>query len=531
MQKITFISLYDEFCLDARYASAMLRHDGHETNFVFVKGLHYLRADMVPPSSQHHPDGYYGFDTFVTPKEMDFILKSLGKQKPDLVIFFFSSPCFGLAKFLTPRIKKRLSIPVLWAGADTAFSPEENILHADMICIGEPEHPLRHLVAAMDKKEELNRIEGIWVKQGEAIIRNPMLHLESVLDRFPIPDFEISGKTVILHDEIIEKPFPPVSHLQTNLIIRATRGNPFTCPYCQKAHDGLQHGDWDARRLRSADNVIDEIKYRLRTWPSPVERIEFHDEFFPLDREWVEHFTGRYSTEIALPFFGFTRPVVYDPAVFQLLSDAQMQALIIRISSGSPDIQKNYFHRTDAKEDILRMARLVMDSGMKALFEFLVHNPLEKEDDRKNTLDLLCDLPKGVALTAGVPMAFYRNCFLYQEASAKKYLEQIVRKEGHHAFQAVLTDAMVFWECLYTLAHFDGMEKQTVLDFVNDDYMRKKPQILQEMADTLYGCVYQDKNPAVNKEDFIHTLRWRITQSENDAIASIGAVCQKFCGK
>ena len=533
MQKITFISLYDEFCLEARYVSAMLKHDGHETNIVFFKGLHYLQTDRMstsPVNTIPVDDAYHGAIGFASPKETALLLKIVERQNPDLIIFYFSSPGFGLARFLTEKIKQQFSSPVLWIGPDTFFSPEENIRYADMIGLGEPEHPVRHVVSAMERKEDYSALEGIWLNRGGQIIRNPMLHLESNPDRFPWPDFEREGKSVIVNDELSYIPFPTDSSLFSNVIIRATRGNPFTCPYCQKAHDGVSHGDYDALRVRSADSVIDELKYRIRTWPTTVERIEFHDEFFPLERSWVEHFISRYSTEIALPFYAYTRPGFYDPEVFHRLRDAQMQALIIRLPSGSLAVQKNYFHRNDTKEEIIRMARMVLDSGMKALFEFIVHNPLENDEDRKETLDLICDLPKGVVLTKGVPMAFYSNCVLHQEAIAKGVNTNIVQPEGCHAFESVVSNDFVFWESLYTLAHFEGMEKETVLDFIRDEYMRKNPEILKEMADNLYKCQYLDGNPLANKEEYIHQLRWRITQSENDAAVFLVRHARKLAG-
>ncbi|MDX9753796.1 MAG: hypothetical protein RBU29_07535 [bacterium] len=508
MQKICLISLFDDFCLDARYTSSMLRHDGHQTHLILMKGANYLRPDSGDSS------------TPVSAHEMDLLLQAVEKQSPDLIVVFFASPAWGLAKELTQRIRASLPTPVLWAGLDSTFSPVDNLDYADMVCLGEPEYPIRHLVASMEKGAIDSTLHGIWFKQPDEIRRNPMLHLEDVIDRFPFPDFEANGKTVIAEEEISSALFPPQSHMHTNLVLRVTRTDPFTCPYCQSAHDGVEHHYDGAVRRRSVDNVIDEIKYRIQTWPTPIERIEFHDEYFPLDPDWVAYFTERYATEISYPFTAYTRPGVWDTSVFPRLKDARMQGLVLRIPTGSPAILQSVFHRQDSPMLIQDCIRQILDAGLKVAVELIRNNPLETEEDRKQTLALISSLPKGVAMGRSIPFAFYPNCTLFQPIQEGSGMERIHQPQDAHAWQGIETTETVFWDCLYTLAHFEGMEPDTLMGFSQDAYMRQKPAILQEMVQNLYNCIYLDGNPMVNKEEFIQTLRWRLTKAESQSNAT-----------
>lgn len=527
MKTISFIALYDEFCLDARYASSMLRGDGHRTYMTFFKGIEYTS----PAQSENDENGgFFGLDTCATSREVDLLVNTLIQQKPDLIAVFFASNAFGLARFLTGKIKERFTTPVLWAGADSTFSPAENIKYADFLCAGEPEYTMRHLVTAMERQENHRNLPGLWINEEGAITQNPMLHLEDQIDRFPFADFEMDHKCVIAGDTIYDSPFPPQSHLRTNVILRATRPCPFTCPYCQTAHDHLDH-DSDGRvRIRSVDNIIQEIKYRMSIWPSRIERIEFHDEFFPLDAEWVAEFSKRYATEVSLPFIGFTRPGKTDPQVFRTLREARMEALIMRIPSGSETVRNQYFHRQESNSAIIEEAKRIMDSGIKLLLEFFHSNPLETEEERRETLAFLCDFPKGAVVAKNVPFSFYLQCALYHTAEQKGLLDQIEQPAGSHTFHAKKTTEMIFWECLYVLAHFRGMEKETVLHFADDEYMREKPGLLQEMVENLYKGIYLDGNPLIDKEAYIHDLRWRLTQAQMQSGAAPVRHAKKLLG-
>ena len=93
MQKICLISLFDDFCLDARYTSSMLRHDGHQTHLILMKGANYLRPDSGDSS------------TPVSAHEMDLLLQAVEKQSPDLIVVFFAFADTNLINSFIGQIK------------------------------------------------------------------------------------------------------------------------------------------------------------------------------------------------------------------------------------------------------------------------------------------------------------------------------------------------------------------------------------------------------------------------------------------
>ncbi len=518
MRRVSFIALYDEYCLGVRYMSSVLKEAGHQCNIIIFKGVEYISPSEIPPLEKQDEGGYYSMCTYTSAKELDLLLETLRKQDPHLVGISFTSISYGLAQFITRKIKQELKIPVIWGGVDSTMNANENIQYTDMICMGEGEYPIRNLVNAMDRNEDTDHIPGIWVNRDGNIIRNPTQKLEQNLDNYPFPDFELEDKTIIINDSIRETPLPPKTHLYSNFIIMATRGCPFTCTYCCSGHDDVMYkGDHFLRR-RSVENVVAELKYRLRTWPWEIERIEFYDDVLPLNKRWITEFSPNYATEIALPFFGYTHPNVGDPENLRLLNEAGLNYLIMGIQSGSQRTLRKYYDRRHPKEGTIRTIRNILDSGTKVLVDFIGYNPLELEEDNIETLDLITDLPKPSGIIKINPMAFYDNYKIFHLAHQEGIVDQLERPKGVHALQAKPNPLFVFWEFVHTLAHFEGFTKQSLMGLVNDQYLRQNPSILEEMVTNLYMSTYQDGNPVVNKDQYIQQLRWRVAQTENNSV-------------
>ncbi|MBN2329052.1 MAG: hypothetical protein JXR73_18065 [Candidatus Omnitrophica bacterium] len=504
MQRVSFISLYDEYCFNLRYASSMLRSDGRQTFITLFKGLQYL----TPPSGSPDEYEYCGHRTCASSQEISLLLEALDDQKPDLIVLYFDSPCFGLARFLTRKIKQRRRSPVVWAGADSTRHPADNIQFADIVCIGESEYPIRFLVDRLEQKQDFSDIPSLWVKKQGGVHQNPMLHLESVLDRLPWPDFDPERQWAIAGDRIQRGICPPRSLMPVQVPIAASRSCPFTCPQCGAGHDGLVFEPQESVRLRSVSSVLDELKYRLQTWPWPVERIEFRDEPAPLEADWLAEFAERYPTEIAMPCFGETRAQSAGPDEYRMLRQAGMFAMILQISAGRGKTE-------EFRESIIQTANHIHDAGMKLLCKIAADDPLESEADRQQTLNLLHRFPKGFGIVDNTPFSFSRNCAIYQAIEGKGLLDQFEQPDGEHAFQEKSMQDFRFWDCIYKLAQFEDIDSLCLDDFVQDEYMRRHLDALEGMIHNLYKTTYVSGSPVMEKDRHVQSLRNRLTESHN----------------
>lgn len=518
MQRVTFIALYDEYCLGVRYMSSILQNAEHHVDIVIFKGVASISPADVPPPEKQEEGGYYSMCTYTTPQELRLLLDVLKKQGPNLVGMSFSSINFGLAQFLTPIIKKELGVPVIWGGVDTTVNIRENIQYCDMACAGEGEYPIRDLVNAMDRGGDITRIPSIWVNRDGRIYENPVMKLEQNLDNYPFPDYERENKTVIFNNQILSGAYPPETHLYSNYMVMATRGCPFSCTYCCSGHyRQIYKGDRFLRR-RSVGNVIEELQYCKQNWPWPLERIEVYDDVLPLDREWLREFAPRYASEIGLPFFGYTHPNVGDPENLRVLKEAGIDYLIMGVQSGSQRVLNQFYNRRHSKERTIQTARNILDADIKLLCDFIGYNPLIREEDNIETLDLICDIPKPWGIIKFNPMAFYDKYRLTEIAQREGIMDQLERPKGVHAWQAKITPELVFWEYILTLGHFEGFSKDKVMGMVNDRYLRQNPAALQQIVTHLYKATYQDSNPVVNKDCFIQRLQADLAQVESSRV-------------
>src|SRR5208337_2871792 len=91
--------------------------------------------------------------------------------KPDLVCIssISSAPrAYELADFYPGR-----GTPVVLGGAHPSFLPLEGLEHADYVICGEGEGALPELVAALETGGDLNPIQNLCFRQGDAIRQNP----------------------------------------------------------------------------------------------------------------------------------------------------------------------------------------------------------------------------------------------------------------------------------------------------------------------------------------------------------------------
>jgi hypothetical protein len=510
--------LYDEYCLGVRYMSSILQHEGHHVDIVLFKNVACIRNDDVPSLHLQEEGGYYSMATYASPREVKLLLDVLKNQDPHLIGLSFSSISFGLAKFLTEKIKEIFDVPVIWGGVDTTVNAKENIQYADMVCIGEGEYPIRALVNAMDQNKDITVIPSIWVKENGHLRQNPLMPLEQNLDNYPFPDYEKENKTVIYKDKILDAFYPPDTHLITNYMVMAARGCPFSCTYCCSGHyRKIYKGDRFLRR-RSADNVIAELAYCKKNWPWPLERIELYDDVLPVDGEWIAEFSPKYAATIGLPFFGYTHPNVGEPENLRMLKEAGISYLIMGVQSGSQRVLNQYYNRRHTKERTIQTARNILEADIKLLCDFIGYNPLIQEDDNVETLDLICDIPKPWGIIKFNPMAFYDKYRLTEIAQREGIMDQLERPKGVHAWQAKITPEMVFWEYILTLGHFEGFTKEKMMDLVNDHYLRDNPTVLQKIVASLYRATYLDSNPVVNKELYLRDMQRRLQQIEDSLL-------------
>lgn len=276
------------------------------------------------------------------------IIKKIKQMKPDFVAFSCTTGSHIWAIKLSKKIKQiEPQIKIVMGGAHTTFFPEvienENI---DIICRGEGEKSLVELLNSYNKHDSWVNIPNLWIKEQGKIYKNKMDDLILNLDQLPFPDKELYPKSI-----------------GRNIIagVITSRGCPYNCTFCfNNAFRKLvkeETGKGYFVRKRSIDNVLEELKILKKDYRPKM--IQFRDENFTYDKDWLKEFCKIYAKEIAIPFTCQVQINEIDEKVCFSLKKAGVHCVFFGIESGNEFIRKNILKKMISNEAIIENAKLL----------------------------------------------------------------------------------------------------------------------------------------------------------------------------
>ena len=308
---------------------------------------------------------------------------------------------FYFARKITLHIRKYLpQSHILWGGIHPTCKPEECLNYADSICIGEGELFLVQLITALREGADISDIPGIGVKVGdkdELKINQPQLIQD--LNSLPFPHFDFDH-FYILNDSglnlfSLQDYIKYSRHGGDGYVLLTSRSCPHNCSYCVNSFLNHLYDDNTSRVCRqlTVDNVLREISYAVSTIPK-IGFINFMDDHFLLSEKWIMEFCEKYKKIINLPFMIRVTPNDIKDKRISLLKDAGLTTIQMGIQSGSKHTQKNIYHRSFNDEDVLRAAKVLNYYGITCLYDFIIDNQLETDEDRDKTIELMLQIPK-----------------------------------------------------------------------------------------------------------------------------------------
>lgn len=483
---VVLISLYDFDSLGIRSLHAALQHAGYSPVSIFFKDM--VLNEMRPPSSG----------------EMDQLIALVTGLRPQIVGISVRSTFFKFAGEITARLKKQ-GIFVLWGGIHPTTMPEQSVQHCDAICIGAGEEPLIELIRRREIGQPIRDILNLWVRDNGEVVRNPVRPLASDLEQRPLPYwgeedcYFLEGGRVFDHWPWGQRKRYPI---MTSL------GCPFACTYCcNSAIHRLYRGKGKYVRRRSVSSVIQELVLARDRFPY-LELIDFYDDVFTFDRRWLEEFCGRYEQAVALPFFCYTHPNVVDEGVFRRLKKAGLRSVAMGIQSGAPHIRKDYLKRSGhTNEDIVRAARLFHELRLQTAFDVLLDNPFEGQSEKRQTLELLLQLPPPFELHQH-SLTFFPNTEITVMALARDYVsEEDIEGERQKTLQhwtRALDSARsredAFWDVLYFMTRFELIPRGVIRRVSRSDFWQRNPHLMRRVLSLL--------SPLLRLGSALHQYGW-----------------------
>ena len=416
--RIALVATYTHpIALGLRYISAYLKAHGQQVDMFFMRS----KRDTA---------------------EADFSGALLAElierlRSAELIGMSLMTNTFHRASVLTTRLREAgVKAPIIWGGTHPTVAPDESLEIADIICVGEGEHPMLQLAEAIEAGKDPTGISSLTFRFNGRTVRNPVRSLDTELDAYPFPDYDLDT-----HWVAAKKGFEPASpdNLRGALHryrIETTRGCPYPCTFCNNAALlNVYKGKGAWVRKRSNENVIQEIEAARARFPM-IESVNIVDDlFFVRSEEDIDAFARMYQQRVNLPFELDAFPNTITRTKVRSLSRVPISLISMGIQSGSPDTLKHIYKRPTPIEKIVEGINAFADNKLKAEYHYIVNNPFESDMNRIETLRFAATHHRGPAILRIFPLQFYPGTPLYDRARA----EGLIGQRHESAYQYTYT--------------------------------------------------------------------------------------------
>jgi len=349
------------------------------------------------------------------------VARFVADRNPGFVGISLMSHEFSGAAALTGRLKQAFPcLPVIWGGIHPTIAPEMCLDHADYVCVGEGEHAVAALARAFREEKTVEHISNICYRRQGRIVRNPLAPVIADLDGLPAGE-HLPGEAYIAHQGKVI----PLDRQQlkrygrwrgTVYSIMGSRGCPFACAYC--CNDFFSRL-YDAKKIRrrSVASLMSELSRAIAGHPQ-IEYINFQDDcFLACSDAYLEEFCVAYRRHVARPFVVRCIPAFVNAGRLKKLKKAGLAWMSLGLQSGSDRVLSDAYNRHSTAGHFLAAARLVHEAGIAAYYDVILDNPLENDEDRYKTIEVLMAAPRPYFLQL-FALTLYPGSSLYERITA-----------------------------------------------------------------------------------------------------------------
>jgi len=404
--RIALVSTHTHpIALGLRYVSAYLKSAGHDAQLIFMSS----RRDTAEVD-------------YSEAALEDFVERV---RDADLIGLSLVTCTFHRACALTQRVRDAgLGAPIIWGGTHPTVAPDDSLEVADIICVGEGEQPMGQLVARLAAGKDPTGVPSLGFRAGGPFgnaheIRNAIAPLHDNLDDYPFPDWNLDEQLVADKDGLVRARFENLRKALDTLRVETARGCPYHCTFCNNtALQNLYKGHGKFVRLRSADNVLAEIR-SVRTRYPQVRAVNFVDDLFLVRREEeLEDFAEKYNEQVGLPLQLDAFPNTVTERKVRALASVPIELVSMGIEAASEDTLRNIYRRPTSLRRIAEAIDTLKRHHIRAEYHYIVSNPYEPERNVIETMRFIASHHRGRAVLKVFPLMFYPGTPLYARARA-----------------------------------------------------------------------------------------------------------------
>lgn len=527
MAKIAFISFYDELCKGIRYLAAAAESAGHTTEIILLK-IYKDSYKPAPPEIAGKDNGYYGMRYYFTEEELHLLLQHLKKINPDIIGMTLFSFYTGIAEWLSKEIRKDFPDKlIIWGGIDVMANPDRAIQTADIICIGDGEYPLVDLLDSIDKGKEPVDIPNLWIKKKGTILKNPPRKIELKLDNYPIPKYSTEN-TVLIRNNTIGHFNPQDAEMMESYIL-TTRGCPYNCGYCYPSLE-KEIFTGNTVRMNSVDRVIKDIKAMLSVY-SNAYYLKFADDIFAIKKSWAEEFRDKYKAEIGLPFRCYIHHKATKFELMKILKDAGLDVAIIGVQTASRRILDNVYNRPFYAEMTTQKVNECHELDIWVVFDLILFNPFETEEDLKITLDFVLNLERPYGFPFLGTLMLFENFPVTRLAKQHNLpLKQLDNSNVY--FSENLADIHTYYYGLFGLAAMEKFPRNVLHKIIEKGYFGDNPDELVQMMRAFRSSEYLFVDELwIEKKKIIGRMNNQLLALKGSRVINLARKMQNIKGK
>lgn len=294
-------------------------------------------------------------------------------------------------------IKSLCNVPIIWGGIHPSLIPETVLEEPfiDYVCVGEGEKTFPELVKAIQLKQDISSVKGIYYRENS---RNIFTGERDFVDLNKLPelpyqllklsDYNISGGTRFNKNDL-------------KLSMETSRGCANDCIFCYNPVFNKRH--W---RAQDASRVIERIEFLVKNYH--VTHIDFIDDAFFTDLGRVEKIAkALIAKKIKIKWFlqgvDIQKLMQADNAYLDLLDKAGCRVMRMGAESGSARLLDQMQKKCTINE-VIKINKRLRNTNIVCYYYFTIGMPQETEEDLKKTvglmLTLLADNPQARILSA-----------------------------------------------------------------------------------------------------------------------------------
>lgn len=310
------------------------------------------------------------------------VLAKIKLENPDVLAFSPLTSTYQWSLSIAKKAKKdNPDLKIIFGGVHVSAVPdlviEENFI--DFVVVGEGEVALIKILENLEQDKE-NSIEipnTIYRGENGQLVRGPLISFCKDLDSLPF------------YDQEIWKDYFNLNELYTTTV---SRGCPNKCTYCFNSFfSKIPENNKGYLRFRSVEDVIEELLKVKENYN--ISYIDFVDDAFTADKNWLKKFLQAYRENIDLPFQCLTDSKYIDKDIGNWLKKSRCEWVQVGVQSVDADYKKNELKRYETVDQITSAIKVLKENNIKIKLDHMLglpDEPIEAQRDafkvyKKNT--------------------------------------------------------------------------------------------------------------------------------------------------